>query len=158
MMIGINFILETLIKKNSENPQKAKRITFVNDEQHKAFRRQENRDNIIEAVRIVRKRNAGLWSITQSINDYTLYDEAKVIVTQSDAAFVLKHKNADFDSLKKLLDNVNESDINFVINANQGELLLIDPSGKARVKVDLLPIEMNFSNTNLDLEKEIRRA
>lgn len=158
MMIGINFILETLIKKNSENPQKAKRITFVNDEQHKAFRRQENRDNIIEAVRIVRKRNAGLWSITQSINDYTLYDEAKVIVTQSDAAFVLKHKNADFDSLKKLLDNVNESDINFVINANQGELLLIDPSGKARVKVDLLPIEMNFANTNLDLEKEIRRA
>lgn len=158
MMIGINFILETLIKKNSENPLKAKKISFVNDEQHKAFKRQENRDNIIEAVRIVRKKNAGLWSITQSINDYTLYEEAKVIITQSDSAFVLKHKTADYNSLKTLLDNVNESDINFVINANIGELLLIDPSGKARVKVDLLPIEMNFANTNLDLEKERRSA
>lgn len=158
MMIGINFILESLIKKNSENPLKAKQITFVNDEQHKAFRRQENRDNIIEAVRILRKRNAGLWSITQSINDYTLYPEAKVIITQSDCAFVLKHKTADYNSLKMLLDNVNESDINFIINANIGELLLIDPSGKARVKIDLLPIEMNFANTNLELEKEKRSA
>lgn len=158
MLIGLNYIVETIIKKNSENPAKAKRVTFVNDEQHKGFKHKENRDIITESVRIIRKRNAGLWSCTQSINDYTLYEEAKTIVTQSDTAFIFKHKNADKEALRLLLDNANESDLSFITNARRGELYLSDTAGKARVKVDLLQSELKFANTNLELEKEIVHA
>jgi len=158
MLIGLNYIVETIIKKNSENSSKAKRITFINDEQHKGFKQKENREIIIESVRIIRKRNAGLWSCTQSINDYTLYDEAKTIITQSDTAFIFKHKNADKEALRLLLDNANASDLEFITNARKGELYLSDTAGKARVKVDLLPSELKFANTNLELEKEINHA
>lgn len=158
MLIGLNFILETLIKKNSEDPSKSNRVTLVNDEQHKTFKKKENRDTIIETVRIIRKRNAGLWSITQSINDYTLYDEAKSIITQSDTAFIFRHKGADRKALSELLDHVNSSDLNFATSMGIGQVLLCDVSGKARVKVDLLPSEMNFANTNLELDKKKKGA
>lgn len=157
-MIGLNYLLEGVIKSNSENPQKAERITLVNDEQHKTFRDKENRETLIEAVRIIRKKNAGLWSITQSINDYTLYDEAKAIITQSDTAFVFRHKGADRNSLMNLLDGVNQSDIQFTINAQKGQLLLVDVSGKARVQIDLLKTELDFANTNMELAKKKKEA
>ncbi|MBE0450728.1 MAG: hypothetical protein IBX70_07770 [Clostridia bacterium] len=154
MLIGLNFILETIVKKNSENPAKAKRITVVNDEQHKTFKTKVNRSLIIEGVRVIRKKSAGIWSITQSIFDYTLYEESKAIITQSDSAFIFRHKNADRDALKVLLDNANESDLDFITNCKIGNLYLQDAAGKARVKVDLLPIELSFANTDLQLEKE----
>lgn len=153
MMVGLNFIMESIIKRNSENPQKAMKVALINDEQHKTFRQAVNRAMITEAVRIVRKRNAGLWSITQSVNDYTLYEECKAIVTQSDTAFIFRHKRADYDALKMLLDNVNESDLNFIMNASKGEVFIRDVAGNARCKIDLLPIEMRYSNSNLELEK-----
>lgn len=153
MMIGLNYIMESIIKRNSENPQKALKIALINDEQHKTFNQPENRNMIVEAARIFRKRNAGIWSVTQSINDYTLYEECKSIVTQSDTAFIFRHKRADYDALKTLLDNVNESDINFIMNASKGDVFIRDVGGNARVKIDLLPMEMSFSNSNLELEK-----
>ncbi len=158
MLIGLNFIMETIIKKNSENVETAKKVAFVNDEQHKTFHLPENRAIISTSARILRKRNAGLWSITQSINDYTLYDDTKTIVTQSDSAFIFKHKNADRESLKLLLDDVNNSDLDFICSAKIGEVFLSDAAGKARVKIDLLPIEMEFANTNLELEKSRRKV
>ncbi|MBI9013836.1 MAG: hypothetical protein JEZ08_16500 [Clostridiales bacterium] len=154
MLTGLNFIMETIIKRNSENAETAKRVSLVNDEQHKTFHLEANRAIITTSARILRKRNAGLWSITQSINDYTLYDDTKTIVTQSDSAFIFKHKNADRKSLKLLLDDVNESDLNFITSARIGEVFLSDAAGKARIKIDLLPIEMDFANTNLELEKK----
>ncbi len=158
MVIGMNYINESLIKRNSEDPMKAKNITVINDEQHKSFVQKENRDMIIYSSRVYRKRNAGIWSLTQSVNDYTLYDEAKTIVTQSDVAFILKHKNADRESLSVLLDDVNASDLNFITSANRGDIFLSAPIGKARVKIDLLDIEMKFANTDLNKERELRHA
>ena len=154
MMIMLNFITEECAKANSLDPKKARKIVFVNDEQHKTFKKKANRENLIASIRVFRKRMMGVWSLTQALTDYLLYDEAQIILTQSDTKFILKHEGTNEKFLREALKDANEGDVEFILNAERGEVLLIDTKNKARFQVDILPKEFEVLNTNLELEKE----
>lgn len=162
MMVTSYYIESQFLKRNSLNPLKAQKLVYLSDELHKSFVNRYVRKIIINAYRTAGKANASCWTATQSIKDYFLYKDAKAeenpvtIVTQSTAMFLFNHKQADVEYLKQL-DNLNENDIQFVLDASQGESLLVDTNGKARVKVILLDSELDFANTNVELEKERNR-
>jgi hypothetical protein len=162
MMVTSYYIESQFLKRNSLNPLKAQKLVYLSDELHKSFVNKYVRKIIINAYRTAGKANASCWTATQSIKDYFLYKDAKAeenpvtIVTQSTAMFLFNHKQADVEYLQQL-DNLNENDIQFIIDAAQGECLLVDTTGKARVRIILLDSELDFANTNVELEKERSR-
>lgn len=159
MMVTSYYIESRFLKRNSLNPLKAQKLVYLSDELHKSFVNRYVRKIIINAYRTAGKANASCWTATQSIKDYFLYKDAKAeenpvtIVTQSTATFLFNHKQADVEYLRQL-DNLNENDIRFIVDATQGECLLVDTTGKARVNVILLDSELDFANTNVEIEKQ----
>ncbi len=102
LLICMDYCVENDIKRNSANPKHARKMIFLIDELHKAFKYPEARQIISDIYRTARKRHVSPWSATQALADYKGYDETEAIVKNSASIFLLKQSISDREFLKKV--------------------------------------------------------
>lgn len=151
--IALNFINENFIKKNSQDPKKAEKLVVIFDETHKMFPYEEARKFIVDIYRTARKRLVSAWTCTQRLADYALYEECMAIITNSTALFILRHAPTD----KKILKEhtiLTDAQIELTTSLDKGEVMLIDNKTVVQVKIDLLDIEKDITDTDMSSVKE----
>ena len=147
ILIGQNYLGESCVKKNSQNPKKASKMIVLIDELHKLFPIEEARRFIADAYRTYRKRNVSPWAITQFLSDFDGYDDTKALLKNATSIFMLKQEFQDKDFLRTTTP-LTDSQIEKVCslghgededsNSHKGELCLIDNNRVCFLKIDYL--------------------
>lgn len=159
--IGLNFLNENFIKKNSLDKTKAQKMVVIFDETHKMFLYESARAFIVNVYRTARKRNVSPWTATQSLQDYFMYEETKAIVKNTTSKFLLRHDVSDGENLMDLA-KLTKSQVDIISRMDKGEICLIDNNKAVFVKIDLLKSEEMVSNTDTnkidELQEDILRS
>ena len=148
ILVGLNYLGENCVKKNSQNPKKASKMIVLIDELHKIFPIEEARLFVADAYRTYRKRNVSPWAITQFLSDFDGYQETRGLLKNATSIFMMKQELQDTDFLKRstpLTDSqiekvcsLGHGDDDDDSNAHKGELCLIDNNKVCFLKVDYL--------------------
>lgn len=155
--IALLYIKEVFIKKNAMNPLKAKKLGVIFDEVHKAFKYKDARDVVIETYRVARKRFVAPITATQSIADYTLYDETAAIIKNAAAMMLFAHKRNDIKALGELTE-LTESQRRNTLSFGVGECYIIDNDLSVRTQIDyLMEIERPYVETDISVLKLMRQ-
>lgn len=152
MLIGMQFLQQHCVKRNSSNPKKAQKMIFMVDELHKLFKYEKARSFITDAYRTYRKRNVSPWTATQGLSDYKGYSDMEALLKNTSTMLLLKQALQDRDYIKETTP-LTDSQIDMVFNLGgdpdekdesvrdrrKGEVCLIDNQSKvAFLKVDYL--------------------
>lgn len=154
LSILMDWLWEKVMKKNSENPLKAKKIAVAFDETHYLLPMEEARKNLTQFYRRAAKRNVATISATQNINDYMMYEDCHAIFTNADTKILLRHDKQEKEALKALMD-VTDVEADIMISASKGELYIVSGNNKAFVKLDRLNSEIAVSETDMNVKKEL---
>lgn len=154
LSILMDWLWEKVIKKNSENPLKAKKLVVAFDETHYLLPLEEARKNLTQFYRRAAKRNVATISATQNINDYMMYEDCHAIFTNANTKILLRHDHKEKEALKTLM-NVTDVESDCLVSANKGELYIISGNSRAFVKLDRLPSEIAVSETDMNVKKEL---
>lgn len=150
MLICMDYMQESYIKKNSADPKKAKKMVMLIDEVHRSFNYPEARQFISDAYRTYRKRHVSPWVATQALADFDGYAETKAIVKNSTTMFLFKQDFQDREFLAKSTPlTASQLEQLFSLGGDledendqknrRGEVCIIDNQSKvAFVKVDYL--------------------
>lgn len=151
--IALNFINENFIKKNSMNPAVAEKLIALFDETHKLLPFIEAREFLINVYRTARKRLVSPWTATQSLMDYSRYEECLAIIKNTVSKFILRHDPNDRKLLKETTI-LTDSQIDIVMGLDIGQVALIDKNDVVFVKVDPLDIEKEIYETDISKIKK----
>lgn len=171
MLICMDFMQESYIKKNSADPKKAKKMIMLIDEVHRSFVYPEARQFISDAYRTYRKRHVSPWVATQALADFDGYKETKAIVKNATTMFLFKQ---DFQDRKFLAESTpltsSQLEELFMLGGDlddendqenrRGEVCIIDNQSKvAFVKVDYLTAsESVIVETNIKKIQEMYKG
>lgn len=174
MLVVLGFMEANDIRTNSVNPRTARPLGILNDELHRLFLYPAARKIIVAFYRQARKRQVSPWAATQSIKDFSMYEETEAILKNSDTLFIFRHDPLD---RKFLQDNteLSDSQIEKIFSLgvdpsdtditeeekakHRGEVCVVDKKRVAFVKIDYLrETEASFVETNIkqiaaDMEK-----
>lgn len=170
--IGIMYINENFVRRNSENLKKAEKLIVISDEQHEDFHNEYSRFVYENMWRTARKKNVSPWGIAQSIVDYYRYDETRAMLSNSSVKILFKHDPTDRDELVNKV-KLSESEATRVLRlggrltyrykpgrkkkkvpSRKGELCLIDNGRVCFIKVDYLE-ELEWYSVETDIEKRV---
>lgn len=160
------FVEENFMKKNSENPRKAKKCVVICDEAHNMFRYKGARAYLSSWYRTARKRHISVWTCMQALKDCDGHEETEAIITNATSIFLFKQAYQHANYLK---DNtiLTESQVAKVLQIggdpndategveHKGECCLIDNNQVVFLKVDYLPSERYIVETNISKLKEM---
>lgn len=150
--IALHLIDGGFVKKNSERLDKADKLVVVIDEAHESFSDPSARALLANEVRTARKLNVGLIFSTQTISEFSRYDETKDILEQAAVKMVFKQDVANVDELTKPL-KITDSQAEIIMKRlgvvtnkddleertkHRGEMCVIDGDQVQFVKVDYL--------------------
>lgn len=147
--IGIDFINENFIKKNSESLKAADKLVAIFDEAHENFAYEYCLRTIDNIVRTARKRNTSIILSTQSVKEFDNHAETQSILRNTAVKFVFKQDYQDRDYLIRAL-GITESQVDMILelggdpdedsdrNARRGEVCIIDNKRVCFCKVDYL--------------------
>jgi len=132
MLIGD--VVNSFLKNN-----KKRTLIFI-DEAHKLLSNELIRNFYINLVKTARKRRAGVVSITQNPEDMNEENGSRIIISQAEHIFLLKHSSASLNYIKRYqLFDLNDADYNNLSQLNKGSALLL--SSKERFYLDIFPFE-----------------
>lgn len=149
-LIGLNYLNENFVKRNSANPKQMSKLIMLIDEIHKTFPYPEARKLIADIYRTARKRFVSPWSITQAVTDFLEYAETKAIVKNSSVQLIFKQDGMDKEYLEqiegltsnhitRILSLGGESDQSGKFSdARKGEVCIVCNDRATFVKVDYL--------------------
>jgi len=146
--IVMSFMLEGEVKKNSEDPLKAKQLMMIFDETHFLLPYPEARLKLTDAYRRAAKKNVAVLSASQNINDWFMYKECHPIFTNAGTKVLLRHDHSERKALLELM-NITETEADKIISAEQGQYYIISGNNKAFVKLELMPSELPLFDTNM---------
>jgi len=160
-LVVINYINENFVKRNSANPQKAKKLVVMTDEFHLVLANmQTGAAKAYETLyRLSRKHYCAPFLVSQSIADFNLCEETRTILTQSKVKWLYNHSPADRAAIREHTE-LTESQVNKVIaqggtkeHPRPGEVCIIDDSTRQVTfcRVDYWEeIESQFAETNTE--------
>lgn len=151
--IVMSFMLEGEVKKNSEDPLKAKQLMMIFDETHFLLPYPEARLKLTDAYRRAAKKNVAILSASQNINDWFMYKECHPIFTNAGTKVLLRHDHSERKALMELM-NITETETEKIISADQGQYYIISGNNKAFVKLELMPSEIPLFDTNMSSKKK----
>ena len=150
--IAVRFVNERFVKKNSEKLDGSDKLVVIVDEAHENFEYEYGRKTFANMVRTQRKRNAGCIFSTQTVAEFTRYDETADILRQAAVKMIFKQDGQDRELLQKTL-NITSSQAQIITNQigvvtdksdpnaktrHRGEMCVIDGEDVLFVKVDYL--------------------
>lgn len=159
-----DFVEENFMKKNSENPRKAKKCVVICDEAHNMFPYKDARMYLSNWYRTARKRHISVWTCTQALKDCDGYPETEAIITNATSIFLFKqaYQHASYLKEKTILTDSQISkvlqiggDPNEEDGEHKGECCLIDNNQVVFLKIDYLPSERYIVETNISKIKEM---
>lgn len=161
--VAMNYLMETFIKKNSENVKDSQKICLIVDEAHRLFPNPLTRKFIADQVRTARKNNASVWICTQNHKDFAKYEETETMLKNVASVFMLKQDASDAEYLRQNTI-LTASAVSRVLTlggdpndledkSHKGEICLIDTDKVVFVKVDYLQ-ESEFMFVETDVQKK----
>ena len=174
MLVVLGFMEANDIRTNSVNPRTALPLVVLNDELHRLFLYEAARKIIVAFYRQARKRRVSPWAATQSLKDFSMYEETEAILKNSDTLFIFRHDPLDREYLQnntELSDSQIEKIFSLGVDPSdtdvteeekarhRGEVCVVDKKRVAFVKIDYLrETEASFVETNVkqiaaDMEK-----
>lgn len=170
-LVVMNYITENFVKSNAADPSKVEDRYFVIDEAHRGWVYAEAQRFCCDVSRTCRKKHVSPVTITQSVSDYGKSKETETIFKLAVCKILLKH---DYMDEEYILKNtiLNEYQTRRVLNlggdasamefadesmrnARQGECCMIDGNRVQFIKVDRLPSEIRFSETDAAMRKKL---
>ena len=150
--IAVRFVNERFVKKNSEKLDGSDKLVVIVDEAHENFEYEYGRKTYANNVRTARKRNVGFIFLTQTVAEFTRYDETADILRQAAVKMIFKQDGQDRELLQKTLNitagqaHIITNQIGVVTDKNdpdaktkhRGEMCVIDGEDVLFVKVDYL--------------------
>jgi len=152
--VVMNWMWETCFKKNSENPLKAEQLIAYFDETHHLLPYDEARRSLTSFYRRAAKKNVGIISATQNIQDYEMYKDCLGIFTNANTKILLRHDNIEREAAIRMLQ-ISEREADDILVAPKGEILIKCGNTKATVQVHILPTEKEIIETDMNIRKEI---
>ncbi len=136
------YLLTSLIWQLVNKKSDRKRMLFI-DEAHKLLKDREVAIFYREMVKQARKRNLGVVSITQDVEDFLHGEFGKAIITNSETKIFLKQSYATLNLLKDIFPMTQE-ERQQLGNLNIGEMILFRENEHMRVDFMVLPHEEPF--------------
>lgn len=135
--IGIDFINELYIKKNSESIDTATKLVAIFDECHENFTQEYARKTLDNVVRTARKRHVSVILSSQTLKEYDNYTETQAILKQATSKFVFKQ---DYQDRSFLIDTVGftESQADYILNKLGGSGDVEEDKGRHRGEVCIM--------------------
>ena len=131
------YLLLNLIDRSIEEEKDKKKMIFI-DEAHKLLRNEVSRSFYINLVKTVRKRNAGVVTITQNPEDFSDADYSKTILTQAESTILLKQSYSS-------LNHISENRV-FPLSETEEEMLPTLQVGEGFVIYEGNHIQIHFDN------------
>ena len=170
-LVLMNFVQENFVKSNAADPSKVEDRIFVIDEAHRSFPYAESREFVSDLYRTCRKKHVSPWTITQTLSDYGQWEETKTILKMSACKLIFKHDFQDKDYLLKntvlteyqadRIMSLGGSTMSMEFadedakNARKGECCLIDDNRVQFIKVDRLPSEVRYTETDAAMRQKL---
>lgn len=133
------YLLTSLIWNLLNKQNSRKRMLFI-DEAHKLLVDPEVAVFYRELVKQARKRNVGVVSITQDVEDFLHNDYGKAIITNSETKILLKQSYAALSEIGTIYPMTDEEKQQLG-HLSIGEVLLFREGEHVRVKMTVLPFE-----------------
>jgi len=118
VLVAMNYVMENMVKRNSVDPTKAKKMIFITDEFHKVMRSMEQ--GVLKAYvslyRTARKHFVGPVIVTQSINDIARHPEANEIMDSTAVYLLFRHLHTARDYLSSQGLGLTDSEIEGVLS------------------------------------------
>lgn len=160
-----NFVEENFMKRNSENPKKAKKMVVICDEAHRMFKNKLTCDYLSDWYRVARKRHISVWTCSQGLIDFSENKQTEAILANATSKFLFKQAAKHEEYLKKAT-NLTDSQIQKLLSiggdpddeddvSHKGECCLIDNNRTVFIKVDYLSTEQYIVETNIAKLKEM---
>lgn len=131
------YLLLNLIDRSIEEEKDKKKMIFI-DEAHKLLRNEVSRSFYINLVKTVRKRSAGVVTITQNPEDFSDADYSKTILTQAESTILLKQSYSS-------LNHISENRV-FPLSETEEEMLPTLQVGEGFVIYEGNHIQIHFDN------------
>lgn len=141
-MYLLTSLIWNLINKNNDK----KRMLFI-DEAHKLLVDQDVAVFYRELVKQARKRNVGVVSITQDVEDFLNNEYGKAIITNSETKILLKQSYAALSEISTIYPMTDEEKQQLG-HLGIGEVVLFREGEHIRLNVLVLPFEMPLTFTN----------
>ena len=165
IMVVQSYIEENFIKKNSTNPNKARKLMVSTDEAHRILKFEGARMFENALYRVARKRHTAPWLILQSVKDFAKYQDTEEILKSTETFMLFRHNYLDGQYIKDTT-NLTQSQVDTVLNLGgtseakkYGELCLVDIPTKRAVfiQADYLK-DSEFDVVETDVEKIAEHA
>ena len=165
IMVVQSYIEENFIKKNSTNPNKARKLIVSTDEAHRILKFEGARMFENALYRVARKRHTAPWLILQSVKDFAKYQDTEEILKSTETFMLFRHNYLDGQYIKDTT-NLTQSQVDTVLNLGgtseakkYGELCLVDIPTKRAVfiQADYLK-DSEFDVVETDVEKIAEHA
>lgn len=147
-MYLLTSLIWNLVNKNNDR----KRMLFI-DEAHKMLVDQEVAIFYRELVKQARKRNVGVVSVTQDVEDFLHNEYGKAIITNSETKILLKQSYAALNEIGTIYPMTDEEKQQLG-HLGVGEIVLFREGEHIRLNVLVLPFEKPLVFTNLNSEYE----
>jgi len=141
-MYLLTSLIWNLINKNNDK----KRMLFI-DEAHKLLVDQEVAIFYRELVKQARKRNVGVVSITQDVEDFLNNENGKAIITNSETKVLLKQSYAALSEIGSIYPMTDEEKQQLG-HLGIGEVILFREGEHIRLNILVLPFEKPLTFTN----------
>ena len=141
-MYLLTSLIWNLINKNNDK----KRMLFI-DEAHKLLVDQEVAIFYRELVKQARKRNVGVVSITQDVEDFLNSEYGKAIITNSETKVLLKQSYAALSEIGSIYPMTDEEKQQLG-HLGIGEVILFREGEHIRLNILVLPFEKPLTFTN----------
>ena len=141
-MYLLTSLIWNLINKNNDK----KRMLFI-DEAHKLLVDQEVAIFYRELVKQARKRNVGVVSITQDVEDFLNNEYGKAIITNSETKVLLKQSYAALSEIGSIYPMTDEEKQQLG-HLGIGEVILFREGEHIRLNILVLPFEKPLTFTN----------
>ncbi len=141
-MYLLTSLIWNLINKNNDK----KRMLFI-DEAHKLLVDQEVAIFYRELVKQARKRNVGVVSITQDVEDFLNNEYGKAIITNSETKILLKQSYAALSEIGSIYPMTDEEKQQLG-HLGIGEVILFREGEHIRLNILVLPFEKPLTFTN----------
>ena len=149
VMYIIASIIDSLIDQKDR-----RRMLFI-DEAHLFLKNKFSTDFYLRLQKTVRKRKAGVISITQNVEDFRSEVGADVILTQAETIIILQQSAKSVEFLKKnKIFPLHEKEYDMLISQNKGEAILFRESEHIYINVEPFESDWKYIETGDNNNKE----
>jgi type IV secretory pathway VirB4 component len=145
------YLLTSLIWNLVNKHNDKKRMLFI-DEAHKLLVDPEVAIFYRELVKQARKRNVGVVSITQDVEDFLKNEYGKAIITNSETKILLKQSYATLSEIATIYPMTDEEKQQLG-HLGIGEVVLFRENEHIRLNISVLPFEQNLVFTTPDSDE-----